>query len=313
MRILNTINTDFFLTTLLCLLIFCTLSVSNVSAAETSQKITEQRLAIDKMEQDFNKRFFRLLNKTAEFKGLTYPTIAALNTAIDQHKNDSITTVALIVHHLSLLKYNYDHPDIYRFIQLLLDNNELSTALSLIQSIEQQADITTITHSHYLLANFYFQRHQWQKSLQYLQEDGLDLATDVYQHRLLIKGFALQKQMKHSKAQKEYEKIPVTSQYYHAAQFNIALVNLRQGWWSGAHNIIKALHKQSDIQSNEHSLNRLHITLGYSLLKKGYYRSAKDTFHKVGVDSDYTNQALLGIALTAAQQDDYVGALNASR
>ncbi|NQY50945.1 MAG: hypothetical protein HRT50_17965, partial [Colwellia sp.] len=63
----------------------------------------------------------------------------------------------------------------------------------------------------------------------------------------------------------------------------------------------------------EKTLNRLYITLGYSLLNQAYYRNARKTFQLVGLSSRYSNQALLGIALTAAYQDDFLGALNASR
>ncbi|MFT6909760.1 MAG: hypothetical protein ACJAS1_006487, partial [Oleiphilaceae bacterium] len=40
---------------------------------------------------------------------------------------------------------------------------------------------------------------------------------------------------------------------------------------------------------------------------------AISSFLLFGLDSQYNNQAILGIALTAAQQDDYIGAINASR
>lgn len=310
-----------FIKRLIVIHLFAMLLVSQVSQATTSQvkteaitsqAITKQRLSIDQMEQEFNKKFYRLLTKHVEFKGTTYSTLDELNNALEKAKNDSLYAIGLVVNNLSLLKNNYDHRDIYRYISILLDNNEMASALSLIKTIEQEADITTITHSHYLLAHFYFQRQQWQATLNYLKEDGLNLANNTYQHRQLIKGFSLQKLSQHRQAQIAYEKIPKDSQYYNAARFNIALVMLRQGGWSQANNIISKLSKDPNLNS-EQALNRLYITLGYSLLKKGYYRNATSTFKQVGITSHYSNQALLGIALTAAQQDDWINALKASR
>lgn len=304
---------------------------SNNTQQSTSDMVTEARLQIDVMEQEFNQHFYDSLSKSIELKGTTYQTIEQLNSAINMAANktakhvnnnttkqsnqqqDTIYTVALVVRNLSLLKNNYDHPDIYRFIQILLENNEMASALSLINTIEQEADLTTINHSHYLLAYFYFQRQQWQSCLDYLTKDALNLAPQTYQHRLLIKGYSLQKLSRHQQAKNIYEKIPVDSLYYDAARLNIALVNLRLGAWTQAHNLIKGLSHQSHLRNNEPALNRLYITLGYSLLKKGYYRDATDSFKHVGINSRYANQALLGIALTAAQQDDFINALNASR
>jgi len=293
----------------LCALLFCLQS----HATQQAQSFQAELLQIDQMDQDFKQAFYKLLlaknaNITSKFTD-----IEALKIAVDGFAKEPIQRIKLIEINLNLINDNYDHPDVYFFIKMLLDNNSLAAAKSIITNIEEQADMTTIVHSHYLLANFYFQRHQWENTLKYLQEDGSNLTTDVYQHRLLIKGYALQKLSKHRQAQKTYKKIPTDSEYYYTAQFNIALANLRQGWWSEAHDIIKTLSKQEKIKGNENALNRLYITLGYSLLNKGYYRNANNTFQKVEIDSYYSDQALLGIALTAAQQDDYLSALSASR
>ncbi|MDA7746068.1 hypothetical protein N8878_01900 [Psychromonas sp.] len=301
------------LTALLNLVLLCTVFFSQYSNAAVTHDLGEQLNALDELDQNFNKQFYRAVVKDPRFNISIYSSMEQLNQAINEQKSDAIKSVALLVNNLTLLKNNYDHRDIYAYLEILLDNNEITTALSLITSIEQQADSTTVTHSYYLLAHYYFQREQWQKSLQYLQDDGLNLAPQTYQHRMLIKGYSLQKLAKHRDAQKAYEKIPADSSYWNIAQFNIALVNIRQGWWSEAHNMIKSLDKRSDINNNNNAINRLNITLGYSLLHKGYYRNATKVFQQVTLDSFYANQALLGIALTAAQQDDYIKALNASR
>lgn len=93
----------------------------------------------------------------------------------------------------------------------------------------------------------------------------------------------------------------------------MALANIRQGWWTDGHQIISQLLASKQTTGQEKALNRLYITLGYSLLNQAYYRNARKTFQLVGLNSRYSNQALLGIALTAAYQGDYIGALNATR
>ena len=58
-------------------------------------------------------------------------------------------------------------------------------------------------------------------------------------------------------------------------------------------------------------INRLYLVLGYSLLRKEFYRDSREAFRNIEIDSVYFNKALLGIALTATSQEDHIGALNA--
>ena len=110
-----------------------------------------------------------------------------------------------------------------------------------------------------------------------------------------------------------YEVVPETSPYFITAQLNLAVADIKQGWWTDAHVIIKQLLAKPSIKNDEATSNRLYVTLGYSLLNQGYFRTARSSFQQVSIDSKYTNQAILGIVLTAAQQNDDIGALNATR
>ncbi|MCP5079297.1 MAG: hypothetical protein GY951_14730, partial [Psychromonas sp.] len=178
---------------------------------------------------------------------------------------------------------------------------------------KDQGDDTLYAQAEYLLAGYYFKREEWDNTLQELKNDLSFLSNTQYQHTLLMKGVALQKLSQHYQAIKVYEKVPSSSDYYTEARLNLAIANLRQGWWTDAHIIIKERLKAEQEAPQEAILNRLYITLAYSLLNQGYYRTARSTFHQVGINSDYANQAILGIALTAAQQNDDIGALNATR
>lgn len=198
-------------------------------------------------------------------------------------------------------------------IKLLLDNNALINAQTLIKAINRHGDYIVNAQLNYLLADFYFQRKAWPTVLTYLKDNINELPIEQYHHALLITGIALQKQGKHHRAIKSYEKVAVGTKYYAAAQFNMALANIRQGWWTDGHQIISQLLASKQTTGQEKALNRLYITLGYSLLNQAYYRNARKTFQLVGLNSRYSNQALLGIALTAAYQGDYIGALNATR
>jgi hypothetical protein len=93
----------------------------------------------------------------------------------------------------------------------------------------------------------------------------------------------------------------------------MAIANIRQGWWTDGHILIEQALAQSESKQQEESLNRLYLTLGYSFLNQEYYRHSRNAFRKVGLRSTYTNKALLGLSLTAANQEDFIGALNAAK
>jgi hypothetical protein len=300
------------LTTLLLSLCFFTSVVNATTEIESYQS---QLKAIDKAHQIFSNKFYNQLLKNSALKAPRYSTIETLFLAVknEQNNNDPIRSIALIINNKSLLTRYYDSPETITLLQLLLDNNAFEQAKSIMSDINDQGDDNVSRQLHYLLADFSFQRKDWHAVLNYLADDNSDLPLAQYHHSLLIKGIALQQQGEHSNSIKVYQKIPKSAQYYTAAQINMALANIRQGWWTDGHHILSQLLTDQQNEAQEQALNRLYITLGYSLLNQSYYRNARKNFQLVGLDSRYNNQALLGIALTAAHQDDYLGALNAAR
>jgi hypothetical protein len=161
------------------------------------------------------------------------------------------------------------------------------------------------------MAEYYFARNQWQKTLDIVESIRSDIPAEDYHHALLMHGISLQRLQKHRAALVHYAKIPKTSRYYTAARLNMAVANIRQDWWTDAHIIINDLIEDPGRIRNVALTDRLYTVLGYSLLHQQYFRNSRDAFRNVSLDGPYTNKALLGIALTAAYQEDYIGALNA--
>lgn len=288
---------------------------STYSVATEVNNYQTQLETLDKAHQTFTKGFYKKIIKTPALKAARFNSIEALTQAVNSanKNNNPVKAVALIIRNELLLSRDYDNPEVILFVKAMLDNNALLSANKLIQNINRQGDDSVNEQLNYLLADFYFQREAWGKVLTYLDDNMSNLPLVHYHHGLLIKGISLQKQGKHQLSIKAYEKIPAAAKDFTAAQFNMALANIRQGWWTDGHQLISQLLTTEQAQIHEKALNRLYITLGYSLLNQAYYRNARKIFQSVGLTSLYSNQALLGIALTAAHQDDYIGALNATR
>ena len=276
--------------------------------------------AVDKSHQTFTYQFYQALTNSPEFKGENFNTLEALtkasNAAIE--KEDSVKAIALIIKNKKLLSRYYDSPYTITLINVLLDHNVYVHAGKIMQTIRQQNDDIINEQLNYLTTHFQFTRKAWPAVLANFEDDIKTLPTAQYDHALLMKGIALQKLGKHDLSTNIYQKISLSSSHYSTAQFNIALANIRQGWWSDGHRLLKNIIKRQNtdvdsITTVDNMLDRLHITLGFSLLNQSYYRNARKSFQHVGLHSRYSNQALLGIALTAAHQDDYIGALHATR
>ncbi|PKG38762.1 tetratricopeptide repeat protein [Psychromonas sp. Urea-02u-13] len=289
-----------------------TSSFFSITCWANEQSDTQEMLdRVDKVHQDFTQKFYRDLLKDPIYKTKKYSSISALLKQLND--TQEIKNTALIINNMNMIKRYYDDPAIFILIKKLLKVNAYHAAKTLINEVTEQGDTSLATHANFLLADFYFQRRQWKKVLKNLTTEINFLENQKYHSALLMRGISFQKMNEHYLAIKEYEKVPNDSTYYTSSQLNLAIANLRQGWWTDAHIIIQ---KQLNVQKkspHEATLNRLYVTLAYSLLNQGYYRTARTTFHQVGSNSKYANQAILGIALTAAQQGDDIGALNATR
>ncbi len=244
-----------------------------------------------------------------------YKSIESLDAAVQDllRQDQSVNAVATIVHNSKLLSQHIDNPKIISIITVLLNQNELATATKLHKQIKEDSGKALQANVAYLFAHYYFLRNSWDKTLASLEGITGDLPQAKYHHALLMQGIALQKLKQHRAALVLYEKIPATSPYYLSARVNMAVADIRQDWWTDAHIIINNLLANPRIRQQYDEADRLYTILGYSFLQQSYYRDARNAFRSVGIKGPSTNQALLGIALAAANQEDYIGALNGVR
>lgn len=290
------------------------LTTSRYSISSEIQDFTSELKVIDQQHHNFSEKFHHQYATQKQEKLPSFQSIDSLENVVLQHlENDKLLATSTIVKNMPLLKNNYDSLAIIKLIKTLLDQNEWNSAKSLFDLLKQDGEITLLSNVAYLFADFSFQRNAWEQTLQHLDGAIGDLASEDYFHALLIQGISLQRLAKHRKSITIFEKILPSSKYYPAARINMAIANIRQGWWTDGHNLIQEILTTSEKNNQESTLNRLYLTLGYSFLKQEYYRNSRESFRNVSLNSLYTNQALLGIALTAANQKDYVGALNAVR
>jgi len=208
------------------------------------------------------------------------------------------------------IKKHLDHPALLNFLSILLTHNELISARKLYEEIKNNADRNVLSNASYLFAQYFYKRKQFNEALTYLSGISEDLAGEASNHAVLLKGISLQKLKKHREAIKVYSNININSKHYPAAMLNNAIANIRQGWWTDGHIMLNTVLNDPKYKKSETIINRLYLVLGYSLLYKEFYRNARDAFRNVGLNSKHTNRALMGIALSATNQEDYIGALN---
>ena len=251
---------------------------------------------LDKRFQNVSSHYYKLLaQQNGQYKISRFDQLSQLDRTIREleEKNQHIEMMALITNNLALIENNTDIPSITYFIALLLEHNEWNSATALFKTIQQNSNKIIISNAQYAFAKYYFKRQKWKQTLDYLEGILTDIVTNDAHYALLIKGISLQKLKKHRAAIKVYESIPNTSKYYAYATLNKAVAYIRQDWWTDAHLAINEILQQHREKVSNEMANRLFVVLGYSLMRKEYYRNARDTFRHVNLDSQYANRALL--------------------
>jgi len=226
-------------------------------------------------------------------------------------KSDEHNAIQLLYYNQQLVLDNVDSSAIFPFIRLLLKNNEWNLAEKIFSVIKEDGEKSLLANANFIFAKYYADRHDWEKASRLLNGIFSELPADDATYAYLLKGVALQNLKDHRGAITYYKKIPSTSRYYREAQLNIAVASIRQGWWTDANTIIRKVTTNVSAKTHDETINRLHLVLGYALLQREYYRNARNEFRHITLDSRYANRALLGIGLTATNQGDYVGGLNA--
>ncbi len=283
------------------------LLTSTVSAKQHELLSTIEKL--DKKFQNLSIEYFRTNTAQAE----KIHDIDKLATAVKnlQQQQNINAAIQLIFTNIDTLEQNAFHPSLVDFFRFLLEQNQWLMANQIQQIIQKSADDLNLMKSNLYLAAFYADHLKWSKTLTTLGENFDQLADTDAAYAHLLQGTALQHLKQHRKAIKCYEKIPLTSGYTIYAQLNTAIADIRLGWLSDARKKIKAMIENPDIDTDEETRHRLYLILGYALLQKEYYRDARTAFRHISLDSRYTSKALLGIALSATNQGDYIGGLSA--
>ncbi len=228
-----------------------------------------------------------------------------------QQLQNKDAVIQLIYTNIDTLKLNALHPSIIDLFKFLLEQNQWVMAKKIQQIILQSTDDLNLMKSNLYLAAFYADHLKWSSVITTLGDSFNQLADNDAAYAYLLQGTALQHLKQHREAIKSYEKIPVTSSYTVYAQLNTSIAYIRLGWLSEARKKIKSMIENPDADMDKEITHRLYLILGYALLQREYYRDARAAFRYISLDSRYTSKALLGIALSATNQGDYIGGLSA--
>lgn len=268
---------------------------------------------LDQEFQHFSRDYYQRIVRQSALPLNSYTNINELTNRVNEYikKNQPVYAIALIHKHHNLLGNNLDAVEITQLTSLLLKYNDWHEARRILQRARDEAGKTAISNISFQFARYFMKRKKWQTTLEYLKDVINELSVENADYANLMTGTILQYEKKHRQAVKYYKKIKPDSKYYPSAVLNTAIAYIRQDWWTDAHIIINDLVTNNAGKVEDHMADRLNLVLGYALLRKEYFRNSRETFRNIGVNSPYTNKALLGIALSAANQDDYIGALNA--
>ncbi|MFV9616038.1 MAG: tetratricopeptide repeat protein, partial [Gammaproteobacteria bacterium] len=257
--------------------------------------------------------FYKVSSSLAEKRLTTIDDIdqlyAEVNRLVDNQQ--STTAIQLLFLNVDTVKANLEHHVVFKLTELLLEKNEWHYANRLFRNIKDEGDQALLAEIQFIFAKYHAERLEWPQVHKLLNDVTEQLSAKNAAYANLLNGSALQHLKKHRLAIESYKKVPASSPYYAYAQLNIAIADFRQGWLTDAQSIINDLIKHADKDNSDELTNRLYLVLGYALLQKEYYRDARDAFRHIGLDSRYTNRALLGIGLTATSQGDFVAGLNA--
>lgn len=277
----------------------------------------EEAKTLEKDYQSISNKIYDSLSRSLKSCQSKITSIEKLSIYIQNlsEQNRNIIGQCLIRYNLDLIKNNIDNKNIFPLFKFLLENNNTLIANKLHKHAKDEGDKSLLSNFSFIYARYYLKRNKWNKVLEYTNGTYNDLAPEDANLARLYTGIALQKTKEHRKAVTVYSKIPETSKYYPAARLNIATAYIRQDWWTDAHinidKILKPNKKNTNVKTDREMINRLYLVLGYSLLNKEFYRDSREAFRNIEIDSQYFNKALLGIVLTATNQEDYIGALNA--
>ena len=224
--------------------------------------------------------------------------------------NDHVAAIAAIHANETLIRTNVDHNGVLGLVDLLLRHNDRYLADRLVSAVYENGDRALIANINFILAKYHAARLAWERVHELLPGSINELSPEDAAYAHLLDGVALQKSGKHRQAMERYGKVPDNSRYFPEALLNTAVASIRQGWWTDAEAVLRRLAAQELLDRPEIA-NRAYLIAGHALHQYGFYRSAREAFRKVQLNSIHANAALLGIGLAATSQGDFTGAINA--
>jgi len=268
---------------------------------------------LDKRFQHFSRDFYKQVVSQSILPLDKYKTIAELKNKVDVYisSNKPIYAIALIHHNRNTLRDDIDALEVIPLTSLLLEYNDWHEAKRIFDIATVEAGKSAVSKLSFEFAKYFMKRKKWQKAHEYLDDIINELSLENANYARIMIGTILQHQKNHREAVKYYKKVEPSSKYYSTAVLNIAVAYIRQDWWTDALILINETIEKHSSQVSKVMADRLNLVLGYALLRKTYFRNSRDAFRNISLNSPYTNKALLGIALTAANQDDFIGSLNA--
>ncbi|MGD8940394.1 MAG: hypothetical protein PVJ72_13500, partial [Gammaproteobacteria bacterium] len=196
--------------------------------------------------------------------------------------------------------------------RIYLDYGLYDYAAQLFNKLLGNEDSSVASMARYQLARHDYLKQYWDKALPALQSVTDGLQDALLDEKRIMQGIILQQQKRHKEAIKVLSTVPADSDSYIYSQFNIAMSNLRQGWWADAEQTIKGLLSAESAAKKGMSrdlIDRLYIAMGYAQLQRRYFREAEATLAKVSTDGVYAYKAMLGRGLVAAERGEYQQAL----
>lgn len=295
-------------------LTFTIFMVLNLNCGAVSAEISNSKIqSLEKSFHSISNKFHLSLSKNLIQCKSHARSLKELNIQLKKLSNEKkgVIGICLIQSNFAFIERNIDSKEVFDIVDFLLNRNNLILANKLYKAAKNEGESSLVANISFIYAKYYIKRKEWKKALFHITGTYNALTSEDANLARLYTGIALQKLKKHRPAVKIYSQITKGSKYYPAARLNIATAYIRQDWWTDAHNEINNLINNKNLEKNNETVNRLYLVLGYSLLHKEFYRDSREAFRNIEIDSAYFNKALLGIALTAANQEDYIGALNA--
>lgn len=158
-----------------------------------------------------------------------------------------------------------------------------------------------------LLAQIAYHRRDWQAAIDLFDEVDYESMARGRDESLLYHGLTLEHLRRYKDSVEILSRIAPDAPQATFAQLNIALADIRQGWWSDGEQRMERLAERIDESNRLETalVDRFYTTIGYSQLQREYFRQARHSFRKVSITGPYSNRALLGLALAAMEQEDY--------